>query len=148
MATGRRQPPPVPLGSTPRLDVIWTNLLELWKYVLQGSYDGHPAPHSDTHLATGLDPLERPGMPEGLGDEPDPGGGPAYAYEDHVHASGLAAKGDLLGHTATDNVAIPVGEDGQALVADSTVPAGVRWGVPTAADDAEVFAFFFSGVNR
>jgi len=36
-------------------------------------------------------------------------------------------KGDMIVYTGTDNVRLPVGTDGQILVADSTTTAGVKW---------------------
>jgi hypothetical protein len=36
-------------------------------------------------------------------------------------------KGDMIAYTGTDNVRLPVGTDGQILVADSTEVAGVKW---------------------
>lgn len=46
-------------------------------------------------------------------------------------ASPLTTKGDVLGFD-TDNARIPVGTDGQALVADSAEDLGVKWGDVTA----------------
>lgn len=43
----------------------------------------------------------------------------------------IDAKGDLIAGTAADAVArVPVGANGQALLADSTYPSGLRWGTP------------------
>lgn len=39
----------------------------------------------------------------------------------------LSAKGDLITHNGTSVVVLPAGDDGDALVADSTAPEGVRW---------------------
>jgi hypothetical protein len=36
-------------------------------------------------------------------------------------------KGDMIVYTGTDNVRLPVGTDGQILVADSTTTEGVKW---------------------
>ena len=49
-----------------------------------------------------------------------------------------AAKGDIITATSADNPTIlPVGTNGQALLADSTANAGVKWGsVPTGATGA------------
>ena len=41
--------------------------------------------------------------------------------------SPLTTKGDLIVSDGTDNVRLPVGTNGQSLVADSTVAAGVKW---------------------
>ena len=48
-----------------------------------------------------------------------------------VSSSPLKTKGDLYGHDNDGDVAVPVGADGQVLVADSTQSAGVGW-TPTA----------------
>ena len=36
-------------------------------------------------------------------------------------------KGDMIVYTGTDNVRLPVGTDGQVLIADSTTTEGVKW---------------------
>ncbi|MFV1174463.1 hypothetical protein QMK93_29155, partial [Klebsiella pneumoniae] len=36
-------------------------------------------------------------------------------------------KGDMIVYTGTDNVRLPVGTDGQILIADSTTTEGVKW---------------------
>jgi hypothetical protein len=41
------------------------------------------------------------------------------------------SKGDLISHTGSDNVRVPVGTDGQILIADSTETSGVKWGSVT-----------------
>ncbi len=38
-----------------------------------------------------------------------------------------AAKGDLIAHDGAGNRRVPIGADGQALVADATATAGVQW---------------------
>ena len=45
-----------------------------------------------------------------------------------VWHSVLAAKGDVFVRTAIRDVRLPVGTNGQALIADSTQTAGVKWG--------------------
>ena len=45
-----------------------------------------------------------------------------------VWHSVLAAKGDVFVRTAVRDVRLPVGTNGQALIADSTQTAGVKWG--------------------
>lgn len=40
-------------------------------------------------------------------------------------------KGDVIAHTGTDNVRVPVGADGEVLIADSTQTTGVKWGAVT-----------------
>jgi hypothetical protein len=136
----RRPPPPVPEGAMPPPLLVWRLLLKLWAYVVN-AYSGLPQVHEETHLATGSDPLQRPGLPETLGDQNEVGSGPSYSYEDHIHASGLTAKGDLLTHDASDNHRLAVGTDGQSLVADSTQSAGVKWGTPQSSEDAELLAW-------
>lgn len=41
--------------------------------------------------------------------------------------SPLTTKGDILGRTVANNIRVPVGADGFALVADSTQAAGIKW---------------------
>jgi hypothetical protein len=85
MPVGRRQPPPIPTGAPPAPEFMWAKLLELWRWSMQG-YIGLPAPHADTHLATGDDALQAPGVPVGVHlTDAAIGDGPAYAYEDHQH---------------------------------------------------------------
>ena len=45
--------------------------------------------------------------------------------------SPTTTKGDLIAHNGSDNVRVPVGTDGQVLVADSGATAGVSWDDPT-----------------
>lgn len=42
--------------------------------------------------------------------------------------SPLTSKGDVIVHDGGDNVRLPVGTDGRALVADSASPQGIKWG--------------------
>lgn len=44
--------------------------------------------------------------------------------------SPTTTKGDIIVNNGTDNVRVPVGTSGTALVADSTQPSGVKWGTP------------------
>lgn len=63
-----------------------------------------------------------------INDDPD-GSDKKLTYADFM--SGfvpLTTKGDLLAYTGTQSVRVPVGIDGQVLVADSTQTEGVRWG--------------------
>lgn len=46
--------------------------------------------------------------------------------------------GDLIGFDGTDAVRIPVGTNGQVLMADSTEPAGVKWTTITAGSGTNV----------
>jgi hypothetical protein len=41
--------------------------------------------------------------------------------------SPMVAKGDLVTHDGTDNIALTAGTDGQTLVTDSTVASGLKW---------------------
>jgi hypothetical protein len=89
MAAGRRQPPPVPGGAPPPLAHMWKLLLQLWAWAVN-SHFGLPAPHADTHIVGGADPLATPGTPDTIGlanaaGTPSAGVGPSYAYEDHDH---------------------------------------------------------------
>jgi hypothetical protein len=61
--------------------------------------------------------------------------------------SPLTTKGDLYTHDATDDVRLPVGSDGQVLLADSTQVAGVRWGDPPAGSTAAFDKFTGTGVQ-
>lgn len=101
----------------------------------------------------------------------DAGEGPAPALDDHVHAVETATptnataaaaaegtgsalmradatirqgivttKGDLLGYS-TVPARVPVGSDGQALIADSTAAQGVSWGTGTDAAGAAILAW-------
>lgn len=69
----------------------------------------------------------------------------SVSREDHVHplpsasavgaipVSTVTAKGDLLAATGSGTVArVPVGTNGQALVADSTQSSGMKWADPAA----------------
>lgn len=42
--------------------------------------------------------------------------------------SPVTTKGDLIVYDGTNNVRLPVGADGNSLIADSTATSGVRWG--------------------
>jgi hypothetical protein len=43
-------------------------------------------------------------------------------------------KGDLTAHNNTTQVRLPIGNQGNVLVVDSTTDTGVKWGVPTGGD--------------
>ena len=49
--------------------------------------------------------------------------------------SPLTTKGDLYGFD-TDNARVPVGLNGQVLMADSSVPLGVKWTSPSSGTSA------------
>lgn len=53
--------------------------------------------------------------------------------------SPLTTKGDILGYSTT-NARIPVGVDGQVLIADSGTPLGVIWSTPASIPQSSVFA--------
>ena len=74
-----------------------------------------------------------------------PGTSATVSREDHVHplptaagigaipAAMVTAKGDLLAATGSGTVVrIPIGTNGQALVADSTQSSGIKWADPAA----------------
>lgn len=109
----RRQPPSNPPINFPQLPpkvdpqsdlgILWRSVLDLiprlsttWEYQRQ-AYDSIPAPHGSTHDADGDDPLTTPGTPTTISpdDTAAAGDGPAYAYEDHVHAITAAAPGTI-----------------------------------------------------
>jgi len=46
----------------------------------------------------------------------------------HYDGLPLTTKGDIVVRSATADSRLPVGTDGQAIIADSTVPLGVKWG--------------------
>lgn len=50
----------------------------------------------------------------------------------------LTTRGDLVGHDGSAVVRLPVGADGQSLVADSTQAAGVRWGAAASGGGARI----------
>lgn len=86
--TGRRNPPALP--DITRLDWPQARLV-IWNHLnYQGdAYDGHPAPHQETHLLGASDALQFPDTPTDilLGESSDPGSGPSFAAEDHVHGA-------------------------------------------------------------
>lgn len=53
-------------------------------------------------------------------------------------SSPLTTKGDLWGYSTTD-ARVPVGTDGQALLADSTQTAGLRWGSASVTLQEQIF---------
>lgn len=82
--------------------------------------------------------------PQALGSA-SPGTSTSVSREDHVHplpgaaavgaipASTVTAKGDLLAATGSGTVVrVPVGTNGQSLVADSTQSSGMKWADPAA----------------
>ena len=59
------------------------------------------------------------------------GTGASTASAAFENLSPLTTKGDLLGSDGSNNIRIPVGSNGQLLVADSTQTSGVRWDTST-----------------
>lgn len=70
-------------------------------------------------ITTGVFPLNRGGT------------GASSAAAAFENLSPLTTKGDLLGSDGSNNIRIPVGSNGQLLVADSTQTSGVRWDTST-----------------
>lgn len=60
--------------------------------------------------------------------------------------SPLSTKGDLIISDGTNNVRLPAGTDGNTLIADSAVVAGVRWGTPTASQASEITSLATTGI--
>jgi hypothetical protein len=46
--------------------------------------------------------------------------------------SPLTTKGDIIVHNGTDSIRLPIGSDGQVIVADSVSAAGLKWAANTA----------------
>lgn len=61
--------------------------------------------------------------------------------------SPLTTKGDLLTHDGTDNVRLPVGSNGQALVADSSTATGLSWTTIVGANDVAVPYYVPTGIT-
>lgn len=100
MADDRRHPPPVPALaallqgiSATSSEVLRTSIvralgvLEDYLRHLRDGFSGAPAPHAETHIRTGSDPLQAPSTPTTVdaGSATSAGDGPAYAYDDHEH---------------------------------------------------------------
>lgn len=58
--------------------------------------------------------------------------------------SPLTTKGDLLTHDNSNNVRLPVGTDGQVLVADSTTATGLTWQTQTFTDGGFAVPYYVS----
>lgn len=58
----------------------------------------------------------------------DGGTGASTALAGFNNLSPLTTKGDILSHNGSNNVRVPVGADGLAIIADSAETAGWRWG--------------------
>jgi len=67
-------------------------------------------------------------------------------FAGNIVGSPLLAKGDLYTYTSTD-ARLPVGLNGQALVADSSVPAGIKWDTIGGAGGGSVVGFTFTNAN-
>lgn len=65
--------------------------------------------------------------PSSLGNSNSEGSSSSFARADHVHASGLTTKGDLLSY-ASGITRLAVGSNGLPLFADSSQSTGLRWG--------------------
>ena len=64
-----------------------------------------------------------------------------------VNLTTVTAKGDIIAATGNSAVTnIPVGTNGQALLADSTQTAGVKWGA-AGATDATILSYNFLGMG-
>jgi len=147
MAAGksRRPPPEIPDISAGSWNNMRGPVHRALKWMSQHLYGSLPAPHQATHLVDGSDQLQTPDNPATL----DPnlgalvGTGPSYAREDHRHPLDLklTTKGDLLTRTTTAYARLPVGTDGDALLADSTQALGLRYGPPKGAKNAEYLAW-------
>ena len=80
------------------------------------------------------------GLPSDVGATNAQGNGPGLATVDHTHRLGiLAYKGDILGFDGSNPTAIPVGSDGEVLVADSSAATGLSWSSST--EDALLLAW-------
>lgn len=67
------------------------------------------------------------GIPVSLGDSNSQGSSGLYADAQHIHASGLTTKGDLLTYSTT-LTRLGVGANGEQLYALSTATPGLAWG--------------------
>ena len=54
--------------------------------------------------------------------------------------SPLGAKGDIVTHNGTDNIKLPVGANGQVLMADSSSTSGLKWGSATGGGGSSALA--------
>lgn len=129
-SANRRAPPEIPDVSASNWNNVRGAVHRFMRWA-RDSYSGLPADHQLTHLQTGPDALQAPGVP--ITSDPnlgaDAGDGPSYALEDHRHDVELHGtnKGDLLVYNGSDYVALPAGEDGQLLTANSGASAGLEW---------------------
>lgn len=63
-------------------------------------------------------------------------------------SSELTSKGDILTHDGNGNVTLPVGTDGQALTADSSVDSGISWQTPAGGGDMLIAVYDPSGISE
>lgn len=91
-------------------------------------YGSLPAPHADSHLPAGVDPLAT-GTPVSVTTTNSEGVAESFARSDHVHRLGIiSAKGQLIGHNGTDPVAVAAGStDGYVLTREAAAASGMSW---------------------
>ena len=59
-----------------------------------------------------------------------------------------SAKGDVIVNSGTDILALPVGGDGQVLLADSTTTEGLKWGALGGLNLTEVKIPTITGIDK
>lgn len=57
-------------------------------------------------------------------------------------------KGDIIVHDGTDNIRLPVGPNGQALVADSSTPSGLKYAAVPTLSAGDIAETSFSAANN
>lgn len=103
---------------------------EFWRY-MESAYSGRAKEHADTHLPDSeIDPLPVDD-PVSIALANSEGDDDAFSRADHVHASGLTTKGDIL-TVDTALARLPVGANGSVLTADSGETKGIKWGAAAA----------------
>lgn len=60
-----------------------------------------------------------------------PKGGSYTAYGESTYTTPLTTKGDIYTRSASGDIRLPVGLDGQVVTADSTQALGIKWANPT-----------------
>lgn len=157
MARGRRNPPNLPGITSQPWEQARRSVFENLEYARE-AYDGLPAPHADTHLPSGPDPLETEAPNTlALGNVTGPaavGDSEAFARADHDHgpikrdvrvkkAGADVATRNAVNFIDGTGVAITVADDAVNDEVDVTVSAAAA--VASAQDEAELFAFFVGG---